>query len=229
MIQRVAGGALGPLLTSRWDGSAYVVRGRDRAVLIDAGAGLPPLEPPPGVDELLLTHLHLDHAGGAAALADRGLRVRAHPWTTEGLRAGDEERAGLTTARHLYPVDARLRACPVDDLLPDTTLDLGGCTVTAIDTPGHADGHLAFLVVEPSGHRTLLAGDLVFAGGRVALQELPDCRPAALEASLRRVRALAPDRLLAGHGEPVERGAVAHLDLALAAFAAGELPPPLVP
>ncbi len=230
MIEHIGGGALGPLLTDPLDGSFYVVRGRRRAVLVDTGCGRRPLRPPAGVDTVLLTHLHLDHAGGAAALARAGLRVLAHPWTAEGLRAGDEERAGLLQARAqgTYPPGLRLVACPsVEDLDGGTALDLGGCRLHVLDTPGHSDGHLAFLVEAGRGRRTLLAGDLIFAGGRVVLQPLPDCNPDRLRTSLEHVRTLEPDVLLAGHGDAVETGATAHIDAALRYFEAGAPPPQL--
>lgn len=230
MIERIGGGALGPLLTDPFDGSFYVVRGRRRAILVDTGCGRRALRPPADVDTVLLTHLHLDHAGGAAALGAAGLRVLAHPWTAQALRTGDEERAGLLTAREqgIYPPDLRLKACPsVEDLDGGAVLDLGGGRLHVLDTPGHSDGHLAFLVEGSDGRRVLLAGDLVFAGGRVVLQALPDCRPERLRASLEQVRTLGPDALLAGHGEAVEHGATAHIDAALRHFEAGALPPQL--
>ena len=100
----------------------------------------------------------------------------------------------------------------------------GGCTITAVDTPGHADGHLSFVVEDEEGCRTLLAGDVVFPDGRIVLQPLPDCRLDRLWDSLRELRAFEPQRLYAGHCEPVEQGATAHLDTALAAFASGGIP-----
>jgi hydroxyacylglutathione hydrolase len=228
-VRLVAGGDLGPRLSDAWDCNVYAVRGAARTVLIDAGCGRAPLDPG-AADAVLLTHLHLDHAGGAAALAGRGLRVLAHPWTAEGLRTGDEERAGLVAsrARGFYPADFRLVPVPsAGELADGAALDLGGVTVTAVETPGHADGHHAYVVDEPSGRRTLVAGDLVFPGGAVVLQPLPDCRLDRLWDSLRRVGALGADDLAAGHGLPARGGAAAAIDAALAAFAAGGLPPQL--
>jgi glyoxylase-like metal-dependent hydrolase (beta-lactamase superfamily II) len=225
-IHLVGGGVLGPGITDDWDCNYYVARGRERAVLVDCGAGRTDIAVPPDVDAVLLTHLHLDHAGGAAALARRGLRIFAHPWTAEGLRAGDEERAGLAYARAegFYPADARLEACEVDDLDASAELDLGGLVLTALATPGHSGGHYAFLAEDETGRRTLLGGDLVFAGGAVVLQPLPDCDADALRESLERARSAAPDALAAGHGPVVTSAAVEHIEIALAAFAAGGLP-----
>jgi len=225
-VRLVAGGRLGARLSDDWDCNVYEVRGDDRVVLVDAGCGRAPLEPG-DADTVLLTHLHLDHAGGAAGLAARGLRVLAHPWTAAGLRTGDEQRAGLVISRErgFYPSDARLDPVPsAEDLADGAVLDLGGVTVTAVETPGHADGHHAFLVEERSGERTLVAGDLVFPGGAVVLQPLPDCRLDVLWASLVRARQLGAGDLAAGHGMPETDGAAASLDAAIAAFASGGLP-----
>ena len=222
----IGGGTLGPRLTADSDCNYYLVRGRKRAVLVDCGSGEQAVAVPAGVDAVLLTHLHLDHAGGAAALSRAGLEIFAHPWTAEGLRTGDEERAGLVLARGIgsYPPDARLAPCPVRDLEDGAMIDLGGLTLTALATPGHSDGHHSYLALDEEGHRTLLAGDLVFADGRIVLQAIPDCRIDLLWESLERARATEPDALAPGHGRVVEHDAVAHLDVALAAFAAGGLP-----
>jgi hydroxyacylglutathione hydrolase len=228
-VRLVAGGVVGPGVSDAWDCNVYEVRGTARTVLIDAGCGRVPIDPG-AADAVLLTHLHLDHSGGAARLAARGLQVLAHPWTVEGLRAGDEDRAGLAVsrARGFYPQDFRLEPVPSAEAIEDgDALDLGGVTVTAVETPGHSDGHHAYLVEERSGRRTLVAGDLVFPGGAVVLQALPDCRLDVLWDSLRRARALHPDDLAAGHGLPDPFGAAAALEAALAAFAAGRLPPQL--
>jgi glyoxylase-like metal-dependent hydrolase (beta-lactamase superfamily II) len=214
------------MISGEWDCNVYAVRGSKSSVLIDAGAGLTPLAVPPGIDAVLLTHLHFDHAGGAAALASRGLAVYAHPWTAEGLRAGDAERAGLSISqeRGFYPAEFVLQACAAQSIDDGAVWDLGGISITALETPGHADGHLSFLAEDDAGTRTLLAGDLVFPGGHVVLQPLPDCRLDKLWDSLSRVRTFDPQQLYAGHCPPSESGAVAAIDTALAAFSAGGIP-----
>jgi glyoxylase-like metal-dependent hydrolase (beta-lactamase superfamily II) len=225
-IELVGGGAVGPMISGEWDCNVYAVRGSKRSVLVDAGAGLTPLAVPPGTDAVLLTHLHFDHAGGAAALGSRGLAIYAHPWTVEGLRAGDAERSGLRISqeRGFYPADFALRACDAEPIRDGAVWDLGGISITALETPGHADGHLSFVAEDETGTRTLLAGDLVFPGGHVVLQPLPDCRLDKLWDSVSHVRAFDPQRLYSGHCAPSESGAIDAIETALAAFSAGGIP-----
>ena len=76
---------------------------------------------------------------------------------------------------------------------------MGRLTVRFIPTPGHCYGHGSYLVT--GGEQTyLLAGDAVFAQGKLFLQATPDCDiPASvgIAASARRGEFTA---LLPGHG-----------------------------
>jgi hydroxyacylglutathione hydrolase len=221
-IEQVAGSDL----TGAWDCNVYVVYGRDRAVLVDAGAGRAPFPVPAAVDCVILTHLHADHAAGARRLGELGLPILAESWTADGLAAGDEERSGLRRARDwgMYPPDQRLDAWPDVATIEDgTTLDLGDCTVEIIETPGHSLGHISLLV--EAERRSLIAGDIVFPGGTISLQVQPDCSIDSIWQSIERVRALEPVALYSGHLEPVLADAATHLDAALEAFRAGRVPP----
>jgi hydroxyacylglutathione hydrolase len=222
-IERVAGAGL----TDAVDCNVYVVYGRDRALLVDTGAGRTPFEIPSEVETALVTHLHADHAAGAAAIARAGIEVLAHPWTAEGLVAGDEQRAGLDRARAwgMYPSDQRLEPCPAVTPIDDgARIELGGCSVDVVATPGHSSGHLSLQVEAEDGRRSLVAGDLVFPDGTISLQVMPDCHIESLWQSIERVRAFAPDALYAGHLSPVEHDATNHIDAALGEFRSGRIP-----
>ena len=71
-------------------------------------------------------------------------------------------------------------------------------TLEAISTPGHCDGHYV-LRLEGRERSYLFASDLVFWGGAIILQNVPDANLQAYAASMNRVAELEFDALLPGH------------------------------
>jgi glyoxylase-like metal-dependent hydrolase (beta-lactamase superfamily II) len=232
-VDLVGSGAAGFDLTDPLDCHIYLVRGTRASALVDAGAGrdLDAIVANLGQHRpayLLLTHGHADHAGGAAELARRfpGLRVLAGPPADEWIATGDEEKLSLDRGRAsgLYPQDYTFTACPgVESIGDGTVIDLGGVTLRAAATPGHAVGHTCYVLDAP-GHRALFSGDCVFTGGRVSLQNLHDCRIQDYAASLTRLAALDIDALLPGHHEISLTRAGRHLIAARDVLARGLLP-----
>jgi len=159
--------------------NAYLVD-TDRTVLVDPPARHPDLDARLDgrtLDAVAVTHNHPDHVGGVAHYA------RNHD-ATVWCRAGRE--------------DAFADAAGV---APDRTFREGSRVAgvfTALDTPGHAPEHVAFVMPE-----ALVSGDLAVAEGSVAVAA-PEGDLRAYLTSLRRVRARAPSRLLPGHGPPIE-------------------------
>lgn len=238
----VGSGALGFDLTHPSDCHVYLVAGDGESALIDAGAGMDPDAvlaniaatgtAPEEITRLFLTHAHADHAGGAAVLRERlpRLRVTASVPVADIVSRGDEELAGVACgkAAGAYTADYRYRACPVDDIAADgQTLTVGGVTLTAVHTPGHSTGHTCYLAAL-GGHHVLFSGDHLFCGGRIALQNIWDCRVDDYVASLRKLADLRADRLMPGHLGISMSAARRHIDLALAALRGGLLPPSIV-
>jgi glyoxylase-like metal-dependent hydrolase (beta-lactamase superfamily II) len=233
-IELVASGAAGFDLSDPLDCHVYLVRGATGSVLIDAGAGRSAgqlarrLLDSPGSRWLLLTHGHADHAGGTAALARLvpGLEIRAGAPAHEWIAAGDESSLSVDKGKTagVYPEDYRVEAGAVVRAIEDgAVLDLGGVTLTALATPGHADGHVCYLLDGPEG-RALFSGDCVFTGGRISLQNLHDCRVPEYARSLARLAELSIDMLLPGHHEiSLARGG-RHLAAARDVLARGLLP-----
>jgi glyoxylase-like metal-dependent hydrolase (beta-lactamase superfamily II) len=88
-------------------------------------------------------------------------------------------------------------------LQDDATVEIGGFTLRALATPGHTPEHHCYLLEES---RTIFCGDLMAGSGTVIVGsgegDLIDYL-----ASLRRLQALRPARILPGHGPPMEQPA----------------------
>ncbi len=172
------------------------------------------------VHGLLLTHIHLDHAGAAGSLVRKypHLRVYVH---ARGARHLVQPARLLASARRIYGdrMEAiwgdvlSVPASNVEALQGGETLDIGGRRLHVAYTPGHAGHHVCFLD-EATG--TALAGDT--AGMRVLgapyivpVAPPPDIHLEQWHGSLDLLKAWEPERLFVTHFGVVEDVAW-HLD-----------------
>jgi glyoxylase-like metal-dependent hydrolase (beta-lactamase superfamily II) len=174
---------------------------------------------PAAIGRLLLTHYHTDHAGGAARYRERlSLTVSIGAEARRALEQPDHSLTQFEAGRAAgaFPAGYEYPPCPVDDPLEDgDARAVGGLSVRFLSTPGHCTGHGSYLVT--GGERTyLLAGDAVFALGKLFLQAIPDCDLGASLDSVRRLAALDFDALLPGHGAIALDGGQDHVRAALA-------------
>src|SRR5262252_1762272 len=103
------------------------------------------------VDYLLLTHVHLDHAGGAGALMRELPNARAfvHPRGAPHLIdpgkliAGSKVVYGEARYAQLYGELVPIPAARVHEVADGERVRLGGRTLELIHTPGHALHHYA--------------------------------------------------------------------------------------
>lgn len=202
--------------------SAYLIRG-DRPCLVETGTATSALVVrdalaslgvgPEDLGTVVVTHIHLDHAGGVGSLARMfpGAEVVVHE---RGARHLVDPGRLMTSARRVFgrvldevfgalePTDAaRVRA-----LGSEGSIDLGGGReLQAFHAPGHAQHHIG-LVDSLSGD--LYVGD---AAG-VYVPETADLRPSTPPpdfdldlalGSLARFAVIDPQRLLFSHFGPV--------------------------
>lgn len=130
------------------------------------------------VTEILVTHRHPDHVGGAAALSQRtGAQVRAYGRQDAGdasvVPIADGERFGS-----------------------------GAACLVAVHTPGHSSDHVCFFV---EGAASLFAGDNVVGEGTAVIAP-PDGNMREYMSSLEKMRALEIDRIYPGHFRPLDGG-----------------------
>ena len=167
---------------------------------------------------LLLTHIHLDHSGGAGTLAAEvpALRVFVHEAGAPHLVDPTRLMRSATMiygAKHMERLWGEMRPVPAERITPvgDTgKFAFGGRVVRAAATPGHARHHLAWLD-EDSG--TVFTGDVVgeqFPGapGRaIPVTPPPDIDVAQMVASGHRILDWQPARLLPTHFGPIPNAA----------------------
>ncbi len=169
---------------------------------------------PEDLAHIVVTHIHLDHAGGVGELARRFPRTtvwvheRGAPHLADPSRLvssatrlyGEERMAALFGPVHPVPSE-RLRPLPDGE-----RIELGGRSLEALHTPGHASHHVA-LVDSSTG--AVFSGDAL----GIHLPDLPVLRPAtpppdfdleAALASIERIRSRARDAfILFSHFGPV--------------------------
>ena len=157
----------------RLDAIHLIVEG-GRAAIVDTGVnssvprvlqalrdkGLDPRQ----VDFVILTHIHLDHAGGAGLLLSQlpNAKLTVHP---RGARHLIDPGKLIASTLAVYGADAterifgRIKPVPRERVIETphaSSIELNGRELTFFDTPGHARHHVCVLDAK-SGH--LFAGD----------------------------------------------------------------------
>jgi glyoxylase-like metal-dependent hydrolase (beta-lactamase superfamily II) len=233
-ILLVGGGDTGFNISHPLDCHMYVIDGGDEFALVDAGIGGPHGQTdqilsnieedgidPAQIGRLLLTHYHADHAGAAADMHERiGCLVHGSPLCADVVSRGDEEAISLPFAKKsgFYPADYVFRPCPAEQSLTEgSTFNVGRLQVTVFDTPGHSAGHVS-LLVEGGDRSYLIGGDLVFYGGTIVAQNIPDCSIQDYGKSKIKMAGVPFDALLPGHFTISLRDGKRHVDAAAAQF-----------
>jgi len=176
-------------------GTCTYIVGRGEAAIIDPGpddeahiAALLAAVKGERVRDILVTHSHRDHFGGAARLAaETGAKIVGSPILALRGPAGG-------------PAAARDRAYTPDRPLNDgDVVDGPGYALTVVATPGHARNHLCFALAEESA---LFSGDHVMAWSTTVIAP-PDGEMGPYMASLEKLRDRGETIYWPGHGGPV--------------------------
>lgn len=145
---------------------------------------------------LLATHGHVDHIGGAGAIADQfALSAYLHPdddWLARDPREQLRALWGMEPPGDFSPPQRWER------LDHDEVLSLAGLSITVVHTPGHTPGHCCFYI---PAEGLLCSGDQLFAGS-IGRTDLPRGDYGALMRSMgERIVTLPTDTVvLPGHG-----------------------------
>jgi glyoxylase-like metal-dependent hydrolase (beta-lactamase superfamily II) len=162
--------------------AAYLIKDGDSVVLIESGPGstLAALEAglakeglsPRHVTHVLLTHIHLDHAGAAGWLAKHGAQVCVHPVGAPHMLNPEKL---IASAARIYgermeslwgeflPVPQNQLKVPNDA----EEIVIGDLKFLPINTPGHAEHHYSYLFED-----ILFSGDV----GGVRIPDYPYLR-----------------------------------------------------
>lgn len=162
---------------------------------------------------IVLTHIHLDHAGGVGRLSERfpsatvWVHARGAPHLVDPTRlvASTARAWGEAEMRELFGPTAPVERERVRPLRDADLIAMGGRELTVLDTPGHASHHVA-LVDSQTG--AIFTGDAL----GIHVPDLPVLRPATpppefdLERyvdSIERIRLAARSILLFAHFGPL--------------------------
>ena len=157
--------------------ASYLVMGPDGPVLVETGPGstletlLAGLNDhgvaPRDIRHVLVTHIHLDHAGAAGWWAKQGATVYVHPFGAPHLI--DPSKL-IASATRIYKDEMEtlwgdILPAPPEKVIPvqdGQVIEAGGLSFTAIESPGHARHHHVYHL-----------GDVAFSGDAAGIH-FPD-------------------------------------------------------
>lgn len=184
----------------------YLLRGKDKALLIDTGLGVGNIRTV--IDELTslpvvvaTTHVHWDHIGGHKHFEKFAVHENEKHWISGAFPLTTEDvKRNLTAKPCDFPDWFSIEAYSLFQGTPSwifrdgDVFDLGDRMVQVIHTPGHSPGHCCFY--EPR-RKYLYSGDLIYQGCLDAFY--PSTDPEQFFASVQKVRLLDIARIFPAH------------------------------
>lgn len=204
--------------------SIHLIKSNDRIAIIDTGTthSVSQVEQALSmlnldfshIDYIILTHIHLDHAGGASALlalcANAKLVVHPkgarHMINPEKLIAGTIAVYGEEMFNQVYGNISPINADRIIEPMDGETINFAARPLTFIDTPGHANHHHCIIDSQTNcvftgdtlglSYLQLRSEDTVFLAPTTTPVQF---NPEALHASINKVMAYDPEYLYLTH------------------------------
>lgn len=198
-----------------FDSNIYLVKGKV-STLIDSGTGIyfedtiESLKENIDIDQikqLILTHEHVDHTGGAEYFKReiKDLRILAHKKTADTIERGIEPTSILfSLPSPKIKIDRRLEEG--DEIM------IGDDVYQVLHTPGHSEGSIC-LYQKNKG--ILFSGDTIFSYGGIGRYDLPGGDLYKLERSIERLSELRIRDIYPGHGDYITGAGEKHVNLSL--------------
>ncbi|WP_215747214.1 MBL fold metallo-hydrolase [Gluconobacter sp. P1C6_b] len=179
-----------------------------RAVVVDPGGDVGDiLQQLDGmsVEAILLTHGHLDHAGGAAALKRALEKQQGQPVPVLGPDRRDEFLLqSITKQAAAFGIPGMENVAPDRFVKGGEVLHLLGQDLHVAHVPGHTPGHVVFV---DHDNRRVLAGDTLFRGTVGRTDFAYGDSQALVDGIRRHLLTLSDDTVvLCGHGMPTTIG-----------------------
>ena len=143
----------------------------------------------------LLTHPHLDHAGGTHLLKKNGVKIISSEETADAIAKGDERCAGYLYHKKFYPTK-------VDQIVRDAEIiKLLDIEIEVKHLPGHSMGCTAYLF-NLENKRIVVSGDVIgtLNVGDFGWDGSIDFNKQVYIESLKRFAKVDSDIMLPGHG-----------------------------
>jgi glyoxylase-like metal-dependent hydrolase (beta-lactamase superfamily II) len=194
------------VIGAQWnDANSYVLKTDDGLIMFDCGNGdtmdqiFDNMEywdlSPADIRYCLLTHPHMDHAGGAHILKKQGVEILAIQETADAVASGDERCCGYLYHKKMVPVQ-------VDRIVKDgQDLGLLGVTIHIGHYPGHSMGCTAYSF-RHEGKKILVSGDIIgtLLAGDFGWDGSIDFDKKIYIESLKKLARVEMDVMLPGHG-----------------------------
>lgn len=183
--------------------SVAVCTATNRAAIVDPGGDLDRVkaaikETGAEPEKIILTHGHIDHAGGATALSEElGLPIEG-PHLDDKFLLDDIEAHGTRMG-----IPAR-KVVPGRWLAEGDEVTIGDCRFSVLHIPGHSPGHVVLVF---SNSEVVIGGDVLFDGS-IGRTDFPYGDHDALISGIKEKLLPLPDEtvVLPGHGQATTIG-----------------------